>query len=90
MHSNNHTKFGCRQSNGNALGNEQAVRDVNLNGLLTNSFVKCTGGINDKCENLSPDNWKNYGQIIDIEVSEKDVFERKDANKVSGQRIVMV
>lgn len=66
------------------------MRDVNSNDFSANSFIKSKGGIKDKSENLSLDNWKNYRKIIDIEVSEKDVFEENDVNKVSGQIIVMV
>lgn len=39
---------------------------VDLNDLSANSFVKNKGKIKDESENLSPDNWKNYGQITAI------------------------
>lgn len=34
---------------------------VDLNDLLVNLFVKNKGKIKDEFENLSLDNWKNYG-----------------------------
>lgn len=45
--------------------------DVDLNDLSAKSFIKSKGGIKDESENLTLDNWKNYGQVTDKKLMRK-------------------
>ena len=45
--------------------------DVDLNDLSAKLFIKSKGGIKDESENLTLDNWKNYGQITDKKLIRK-------------------